>query len=312
MQRKNRGLSMVIGVLLILILFFGIAASQLIALENYASSARSALSIEEEKLQERTYITSLTKNGQNSILQITVKNTGSIAVLLRSLYVDHRFLFDPSDTTINPNGGNINPNSTLTISFSGLPTPEPYNEESVISIATQRGSLSMAIAKALANPDPLIINIEANFGPLKLIFDSFNYASYDTKTGLISQWKPGWSIDTTLEDQVVWNVTVKNIYDKAVELTKTSCFVLMSIDGSNNVVSWYMNSTAPVLIAPQETKQIVFQWNSPDRRGLNDVNSIFSDVCRSKIFMAFFGKYQPSGISYAQTIPFESVEIYKS
>ena len=312
MRRKNSGLSLVIGVMLILILFFGIAASQLLALENYGSSARSALAIEEEKLQERTYLTSLTKNGQNNIAQITVKNTGSIAVLLRSLYVDHRYLFDPSDKTINPNGGYINPNSTLTISFVGLPTPEPYKEDSVITIATQRGSLSIAAEKNLANPDSLIINIDANFGPLKLIFDSFYYASYDTRTGAISPWKPGWILDTTLENEVVWNVTVKNIYSQAVELTKTSCFVLVSIDGSNNVLSWYMNSTLPVLLNPQDTKQLVFQWNNPDRRGLNDVNSIFSDPCRSKIFMAFFGKYQPSGLSYAQTIPFESVEIFKS
>ena len=312
MRRKNSGLSLVIGVMLILILFFSLAASQLLSLENYASSARSALAIEEEKLQERTYITSLTKDAQNNIAQITVKNTGSIAVLLRSLYADHRYLFDPSETAINPNGGSINPNSTLTISFEGLQTPEPYNEKSVLTIATQRGSLSMAAERSLANPDPLIINIEANFGPLKLIFDSFYYASYDTKTGAISSWKPGWSLDTTLENEVVWNITVKNVYSQAVQLTKTSCFVLMSIDGSNNVVSWYMNSTSSVLLNPQDTKQIVFQWNNPDRRGLNDVNSIFSDPCRSKIFMAFFGNYQPSGLSYAQTIPFESVEIFKS
>jgi len=49
----------------------------------------------------------------------------------------------------------------------------------------------------------------------------------------------------------------------------------------------------------------------PNNRGLNDVPAIFSVECRSKIFMAFFGSYQPSGVSYAQTIPFESVAIYK-
>ena len=48
MQRKNKGLSLVIGVMLILILFFSLAAAQLLSLENYVSSARTALAIEEE------------------------------------------------------------------------------------------------------------------------------------------------------------------------------------------------------------------------------------------------------------------------
>ena len=170
----------------------------------------------------------------------------------------------------------------------------------------------MAYEKALANPDPTIINIESNFGPLKLIFDEFYYASYDTKTGLTGPWKPGWGVDTSIEDAVVWKVKVKNVDSKALELTKTSCFVLMSIDGSNDVRSWYMNISSPLLVGPQSEKEIVFQWNSPERRGLNDVNAIFSVACRSKIFMAFFGKYQPTNTFYAQTIPFESVEIYRS
>ena len=297
---------MVIGMLLMFILIFAVAIPLFLTMQDTNSSTVVATNIEEEKRQERIYLINMTTQNISEveyINQLTIKNTGSILVTLKAVYIDHNFLFDPSDTTINPNGNQINPNSTLSISLETL--NEQYKPESIITIATERGTASMVYEKTLISGGQTIPAIQSNFGPLKLSFHDFYYANY--YDGSIGEWKPGWLMNTK-EGEIVWNITVTNIGDKDILLNSTSCFVLMSIDTPSNTKSWYINITSPLLIETTKNASIVYQWTTP--QGVS-VNTPFGAECRCKVFLAFFGTFQPTGIPYAQTIPFQAVDIFK-
>jgi len=308
MNRKNTGLSMVIGVLFMFIIILAVTASQFKALQDYNSTAEAASRIEEDRLQEKLYIIGLTNRtaGESVYIEnVTVKNSGSITILLKSLYIDHLFLFDPSNTSINPAGGQINPNSTLNIMFTGLDSPQPYEPESILTVGTERGTRSMVYEKTLTSGEERIVTVESNFGPLRLEYKAFWHAKYLNNT--IGPWMSGWEISTK-EGEVMWKINVTNIDTKAVTIRNTSCFVLTSIESPAVVKSWYINITTPLPIPPGQNATLIFSWTSP---GGANVNSPPGTACQCKVFLAFFGVYPDSNVAYAQTIPFQSVEVVK-
>jgi len=71
--------------------------------------------------------------------------------------------------------------------------------------------------------------------------------------------QPGWSVDTSKEDEVVWKVSVKNIDTVDIKLYNTTCFVLMSIDGASDVRSWYIDTATSVLVESQDTVPLEFK-----------------------------------------------------
>jgi Tfp pilus assembly protein PilV len=308
MRTDKRGLSMVIGVLILFMIILGVAIAQLITLQRYDSSTMTALTVEEERRQERISLVNLTTEsigGSDYIDQITVKNTGSITLLIKSLYIDNNFIFNPSDSSINPYGGRINPNSTLIIYLNELVPRELYKPTSMIAVASARGTKSAAYEGLLvAEKNPPII-IESGFGPLKLNFTEFYYAKYYSN-GSIGTWMPGWLISNK-DGPIVWKIGVQNKSPTTIVLNQNSCFVLMSITTPSSTLSWYINITSPIAITPSQKVQIVFKSSSSG----GTPNSPPGSECQCKIFLAFFGSHQPENTPYGQTIPFEAVNVYK-
>jgi archaellum component FlaG (FlaF/FlaG flagellin family) len=297
---------MVIGVFILFIIILGVAITQLITLQGNDSSAMTALTVEEERRQESISLVGLTiENDSDYIANITVKNTGSITVLIKSLYIDNNFLFDPSDSSINPYGGRINPNSTLTISLKELIPRELYKSMSMLAVASARGTKSAAYEAVLAAGKNPPVTIQTSFGPLKLNFTKFYYANYSD--GSIGTWMPGWRISNK-EGNIVWKIEVQNIGSDTIVLNQNSCFVLMSVGGSSNPKSWYIDITSPLEILPTQIVEIVFKLNA---QGTRESVPTGKAPYQCKIFLAFFGSHQPENTPYGQTIPFEAVEVYK-
>ena len=85
---NNKAVSMIIATMLIFILIISVAAAQLIALETVSSSSRERISTEEQKLQEKIYLTQIINNtvgSNNYISQLIVKNSGSVIVKISGL-----------------------------------------------------------------------------------------------------------------------------------------------------------------------------------------------------------------------------------
>jgi hypothetical protein len=308
MRTDNRGLSMAIGVLILFMIVLGVAITQLIALQGYDSSTMTALTIEEERRQERITLVGLANEnigGSSYIENITVKNTGSITVLIKSLYIDNNFLFDPSDESINPYGGRISPNSTLTIPLNELAPRELYKPMSILAVASARGTKSEAYEALLLDEKNPPITIQTSFGPLKLNFTNFCYAKYYSN-GSIGPWMPGWRVSNK-DGPIVWKIEVQNIGSSTIVLNQNSCFVLMSITTPSVTLSWYINITSPLVISPSQSVEIVFKSTSTG----GTPNSPPGSACQCKIFLAFFGSHQPENTPYGQTIPFEAVDVYK-
>jgi hypothetical protein len=74
----------------------------------------------------------------------------------------------------------------------------------------------------------------------------------------------------------------------------------------SNTKSWYLNITAPLLIHPNQNATLIFEWATPEG---NSVNTVYNAECQCRVFLAFFGDFEPVG-AYAQTIPFQAVDIY--
>ena len=131
--------------------------------------------------------------------------------------------------------------------------------------------------------DPQLI-VQTNFGPLKLDFKEFYYATYNSVLG---SWEPGWSLSSTSKD-VIWKVNVTNISDNDICLNNNTCFFLLA-DSPAVLLEWYLNASSTLTLTPNQSQTLIFMWKTPTS---NDVNSIFSASCSCRVFMAFFGTYE--------------------
>lgn len=307
MMLNNKAVSMVFATLLALIIIISVCVAEFQILKNLNTSMDEQITFEQEQLQERIQVFKLNHDiddGVDCIDQITVRNTGSITIAIKSIYVDNEFLFDASNITINPLGNIISPNSTKAISFQGIANEnKTYQPNSTITVVTDRGTRSIALQQTLASYTDSQLIVQTNFGPLKLDFNEFYYATYDS--GVVGSWQPGWSISKTLNKGVIWKVNVTNICNTAISLKNNTCFFLMAVSPAN-LREWYLNSTSTISLDPGQAQTLTFIWKTPNGGG---VNSIFSTACTCRVLMAFFGTYETEK-PLAQTIPFQSVSVY--
>jgi len=304
---NNKAVSMVFATLLALIIVISICVAEFQILKNLNTSMEEKITFEQEQLQERLQLFKLSHgmdDGVDCIDQITIRNTGSITIAIKSIYVDNEFLFDPSNATLNPLGNIINPNSTRAISFEGIANENrAYQPDSTITVVTDRGTRSIGRQQTLASYTASQLIVQTNFGPLKLDFNEFYYATYDL--GVVGSWQPGWSISKNENKGIIWKVNVTNICNTAINLKNNTCFFLMAVSPAN-LREWYLNSTSTITLNPNQTQTLTFIWKTPNGGG---VNSIFSVACTCRVFMAFFGTYETEK-PLAQTIPFQSVSVY--
>ena len=317
----NKGTSTVFGSILLIILVLTLASILFLTLYKHNNSVQEAISLEEERKQEKIVLYGLaTENtsGTEYITALDVNNTGSITSRIRAVYVDNEFLCDPSNYAINPGDTYINEKDSLRIL---LPPGVEYEASAKMTVATERGIKSTEYAGRLKQGSglpPKYNQTESYFGPLRLDFNKFYYTECDPTNGSYepSTWKPGWKIQVG-SGSIVWNITVKNVDDRNITINQFSCLTLFPNQSPSNRRAWYIEppvETFTQFIAVNETVNIIYIWTDPKSVSTR-TQDIYNTVCRNKVFLTFIGffhEHDGTTKPYGQTIPFEAVLVMQT
>jgi PKD repeat protein len=317
----NKGTSTVFGSILLIILVLTLASILFLTLYKHNESVREAISLEEERKQERIVLCGLaTENtsGTEYIIALFVNNTGSIISRIRAVYIGNDLLCDPSNYAINPGDTYIDEKESLWIL---LPPGVEYEASAKMTVATERGIKSTEYAGRLkqgGGPPPYYNQTGSYFGPLWLDFNKFYYTECDPTSGSYdpSAWKPGWKIQVG-SGSIVWNITVKNVDDRDITINEFSCLTLFPNQSPSNRRAWYIEP--PVenftqFIAVNETVNIIYIWTNPKSVSTR-TQDIYNTVCRNKVFLTFIGffhEHDGTTKPYGQTIPFEAVLVMQT
>ena len=219
------------AIILVTTLFVGLSISH--------SSLSNYLRLEQDKSQEKILIgyNSLTVNlTSNTALSLIVNNTGAITARIRSLYIDGKFICDPS--TFGPSY--IAPQHTLSIQLTTLNPPIYLNDTTLErnwTVTTERGSKSSDTGENLWL-GPRGGAEESNmfyFGPLRLEFNDFKWSS-DWIT-----WNDGWRIPEQTQN-VIWRINVTDIDERPIALNYTSSFSLIQNGQTSKIRIWYISA----------------------------------------------------------------------
>jgi len=323
-KKGKKAISTVFGAVFFIILIFTLQTTLFLAIYRYNNSVQEAIKTENERMQEKIVLTFLkTENstGVENIYALVVNNTGTITVRIRAIYIDNQLLCDPSNKSINPEDTYINPKAPP--SWVLMPPGVPYNPTSKITATTERGTKTTDYEWKLKQAEEGIPPYEPYrfyLGPLMLDFTKFYYAKVDPKTGNVtSKWMPGWLVFAGT-GTIAWNITVKNIDDRDITINQFSVFTLWPNDQPSSRLPWYIEPPPNSLtqrINSNETVQIIYKWKTPktDPAETPNTQSIYTTVCRCRIFLTFFGifhEHDGTTKPYGQTIPFEAVLVEKA
>ena len=313
-ERRDKGVASVIGSVLMLLLVITAASLLFLSLYSYEEKAQESIKVEEERLQEKISLLSLSTvniSETEYLNALFLNNTGTITTRIRAVYIDNLFVCDPSDPLLNPDDTYVNAKDSLWIN---IPNTIEYSPFSRIEVATERGSKSVEYEwklKSGSQDQPPVETQRFHFGPLLLDFEKFyyaeNYGSYDPNS-----WIPGWSVEKGTT--VVWNVTVKNIDDRDLTINKYSGFTIVSNDGGVQL-PWFIeppNGQDTLFIPSNGTVHLIYIWDRPRNTSGVKNQSVYNQNDRSKVFLTFFGifhEHDGSTKPYGQTIPFEAVLI---
>lgn len=310
-QQRNKGISTVFGSILFMLIAITLASTLFTALYTYHQETKDAIVIEQERVQERIVLRALytdNSSGLEYVKAVVLTNNGSIASCIRAIYINNKFLCDPSTLAENPTTY-VNAKDSLQIVF---PNGVVYNETAKLTIATERGMKATekeGVLKSGTQTQPSAP--KWGFGPLMLNFTEFYYMNYsDWRLGL-SKWDWGWHVKNPKQG-IVWNITVTNIDDKDIILSQYSCLTLVPNDNQfNNRYPYYIQPpTGKTQFIPSNaTTNILYIW------GTSDLSNTIQDQYTSgtnRVFLTFFGNFTENGKTiapYGQTIPFEAVMV---
>ncbi len=307
-KRPNSGLSSIFGSMLFLILLGIVISALFIALYQYDKLAHDTIASDQIRSQEKIIIDAMQNDSQTIyVTAIHVNNTGSTTAQIRTVYLDSNLLLQP---TID-----LNPKQAIWIQ---MPPNTTFIAESIITVTTEKGIRTMAKeGDFIGSPSPLQINEEGYFGPLNLDYESFNYSTYDLGGDVVSPpgWQPGWNVPTHKQD-LVWQISVKDIDERAIALNLYSCLTLIP-NKQGAQIPWYIEKiehpqhpgSTSLTIQPQEIVTITYRWPSPSSQ---NGQSSPSSTGHYRVFLTFFGHFNELDGTikpYGQSIPFEAVLI---
>jgi len=314
-RHARTGISTIAAMFMLLLMFTAFTGI-LVAFLNYNLSAKEQMDIEHERSQEKIVLTRIELDNESNISNVVINNTGSIDVRIRALYEiangETKLLFDPSSY----DEANIGPTESLIIDIpSDIPEIQ-FDNQTIIVAATERGTKTLDSLPELvygqveppSDYDPTKLYI----GPLMLKFDDFFYHTTRGDGTLDdSDWKPGWIVDEKLPVKLAWKITVMNIDNRNLTITRFSSFNIVSTN-SPNVRSWYINSTDHInreqFLQINQTESITYIWDGPFSDDPQTVSSTYKgSTCM--VFLTFFGFFHETDETetpYAQTIPFEA------
>ena len=312
--KGRKGVSPLFVSLYLAILTVALISMLFFALEVSNASLTERSRIEQERMQERIALVGPNALEYTDALEaerLRVNNTGSIIVRIRGLYIDHKFICDPSEFD---GDAYIEPKRCLWINLTSVNPPIVLDSTTVMAfwtVTTERGTKASEIGGDLiwngngGVPDPN----KFYFGPLMLVFDWFYWRS---GTG---GWNSGWSIPKGTND-VTWQILVVNVDNRDIIIRDTSCFTLISNDNSpKDPVPWYIDPPLcrTMVLEPNEFNFLYYTWNKPyskSGRSAQDVN--MREFTTNINFLTFYGSFVETDgtqTSFGQTIPFEAVLI---
>jgi len=316
-MKNRKGISTVFVSLYIAILAFLLISMLFIGLSISSSSLVERMKIEQEKMQENIVLAGpeAIKLISGSIVQsIRVNNTGSITLRIKALYIDGKFICDPSkfqgDAYIEPRESlwiQLYPNVNPPIILNDTTANAPW------TVTTERGTKASETGGNLKWGEPGVPYSPNKFyfGPLMIIFDMFHWRS---GTG---PWRSGWTIPKGTKD-VTWRILVVNVDDRAINATEKSCFTLISNDNSpKDPLPWYIDIDPKVkqmTFKPGVFTFVYYAWSKPVSEGGASKQGVtgMSESTTNINFLTFFGSFIEANGSltpFGQTIPFEAVLI---
>ena len=103
---NNKAVSTVFGSILFIVLAVGVVSALIVTFYHYDQLSSQALGTEKLRLEEKLILVKLEielSEGTEYVTRVLVSNEGTITSKICAVYVDEKFLFDPSkDNTINP------------------------------------------------------------------------------------------------------------------------------------------------------------------------------------------------------------------
>jgi hypothetical protein len=281
---------------------------------NISSSAlKQRLMIEQDRLQERILLAgpkALELTESSEVERLRVNNTGSVTVRIRALYIDHKFVCDPSEFE---GDAYIEPKECLWINLSSNLSPpiilNTTTANAQWTVATERGTKTTELGGELIWGEPEIPYSPNKFyfGPLMIVFDMFHWRSGS------GSWRSGWTIPMGTKD-VTWRILCVNVDDRPIVLSETSCLTLISNDNSpKDPLPWYIDPTiSNTRLEPAVFNFEHYTWSKPfseggaKRRGVTGMSE--STTCIT--FLTFFGHFVEADgtlTPFGQTVPFEAV-----
>jgi hypothetical protein len=316
--RCKKGLETVTAVLMLFIML-AIMTGLIAAFYNYSTSARIQLINEGQRSQEQITVTKYSMD--QNLLNVTIVNTGTIEVTIRSLYklLDGQVTYycDPSTYTLDTH---IAVGKSLSLYF---PAGIGLESQERVIAATERGVKSLDYYKLPVNVKPPIPlgDTKYIYGDLELEWTEFKFTNW-TGNGAFNPngpWYDGWLIQgQNSQANIAWSVTIKNINKESrdIILTQDSGFMIDPTGtGSGSQPSkttWFLysgpydqNQPQTVTLPVGQEVPVRFVWKISGGSNTNPYQGIYSQNLVCMIFLTFYGHYSNND-PYGQTIPFES------
>lgn len=277
----------------------------------YQSSLDTSLKIEQKRLQEQISVNGpngiiMSESNPNIVAYLRVNNTGPITVRITSLYINDRFICDPSDPSFSPDTSYIPPGGSSWIDLTKVNPPiTEDNLSAVWTIVTERGTKTSEVGLSLKDGPPAGDNTgKYYFGPILLQYYSFYWSSDNGVT-----WNKGWTIPKDNNgNNIIWRIQVADIDNRPIVLDRGSAFVLVqNSQQQNKIATWNLDNSGrnPSTLMPGHYYFLYFsRYSGPSFSDLYNPNPICSN------FLTFIGNFREIDNSLTpmgQTIPFEAV-----
>lgn len=304
---NKKGVSSVFISIYVLLLIIVLISTLFSVTAFYQSSLDSSLKSEQKRLQEEVLVTGpgglkMSETNPNIVEFLNVTNIGAITIQVKALYIDDKFVYDPSVYQ----NSYIQPSGYIWLDLKN--SPQPITEADLSktwAIVTERGTKVSETGLNIRDGDPGGNSMKDNyqFGPIVLRFYEFKWSNDGRNT-----WNNGWTIPQTSNGgSTVWRVEIANIDDRPIVLNSGTCFTLVqNSQQQNKVAIWYLDTAnSPLVIFPRHYYFLYFSvYNGPSLSSLYNPNPICSN------FLTIVGDFRETSGSLTpmgQTIPFEAV-----